>query len=306
MLFLSTYMAALEAGMLALDPTEVREETRLIVGDLSYVTVPWLEKLTGADMVVSALEAPMTTPALLRMHLHHGAVLVQRKHRTDLVSSLDVRLKASLAKMRAFGARQPQCVLLFIGVLTCDRDGKAMIDGQDVHRNFWSVYAGLAVWIKHGGVVEPPLSRATLFPDWVKFKVRHIADMNAHPRKDVIQVADPVYEVDPDDPVQELVLVKDWRATMMQCPGWGIARVNALRNLMLKDKVPDTLITALDYVTSGKITAVPGFGQYLIDNTCKWLGIAKNSQIQYKEAANAKSKPVGAAVARPKPRNRRA
>jgi hypothetical protein len=285
--------------MLFVDPSEVREDTRLVIGELEYQIVPGLEELTGADLMISALSAPASTEQLIRMHLHHNAILVQRKHRTDLVSSLGDRLKFSIFRMRAFGARQSQCMLLFIGVLTCDRNGQAVIDGQGTGHPYWSVYSGLSTWIKHGGVIEPPLSRANLFPDWVRFKVRHIADSNQIPVKEFMPRSELAYEIDPDDPVQELVLIKDWRQTVLCCPGWGIKRVNALRELMIHDKAPDTLLSAIQYMTSDKALQIPGVGKYLVDKAIQWSG----KEVVYGKTTK---RSVAPPVARAKPRDRRA
>lgn len=258
--------------MIFVDPSEVRDDTRLDLGTLEFITTPGLEECTGADIMVSPLAAPATTRPLLHMHIRKGAVLVQRKHRLDLVSSLEGRLKASLFRMRSCGARQGQCLLLFIGVLTCDHDGMAMIDGQPTFRSFWSVYAGLSTWNKYGGCVEPSLSRASLFPDWARMKERHILEAYENPVREFVEPVEAVYEVDPADPVQELVQIKDWRRTAMCCPGWGITRINQLRALMLEDGAADTLMAAVNYMTHPELVKkrIKGIGPSLFKKARKW------------------------------------
>lgn len=258
--------------MIFIDPSEVRDDTRLYLGELKFVIAAGLEDYTGADMMISPLTAPASSETLIQMHIRAGAVLVQRKHRMDLVSSLGKRLKKSIAKMRASGARQGQCLLLFIGVLTCDHDGEACIDGQPTHRNYWQVYMGLSTWIKYGGCIEPALSRAGLFPEWAEMKERHVIEAYRLPVKEFVADPEEVYEIEPDDPLQELVMVKDWRRTAMCCPGWGVKRINALRQLMLADGSKDTLMAAINYMTQPKLIAgrIKGIGPTLHIAARKW------------------------------------
>lgn len=258
---------------LFLDPSEVRERTKAVFGDLEYTVVPDLEMMTGADMMVSVYNAPATTRKLIQMHLKNKALLVQRKHRMDLVHSLNSRLKSSLIRMRSLGARPGQCLLLFIGNLSCGKDGNALIDGVRTGRNFWSVYAGLSVWIKYGGAVEPSLPKAHMLPDWVKMKWRHIQESVDVPVKEFIVEVDPLYQVDSNDPIQELVMVRDWRRAAMCIPGWGAKRVTTLSDVMKQDGCQLTLLNALDYMTTmDKAIRIPGVGKSLVDATRRWIG----------------------------------
>lgn len=302
--------------MIFIDPSELRADTRLHLGDLDYTVISDLEEVTGADCMISAWNAPANTPRLIELHIQHKALLVQRKHKFDLIASLDERLKSSLYKMRATGAKQAQCILLFIGVLTCDRDNHAVIDGQDTGRSFWSVHAGLSVWNKYGGVVEPFLSRATLFPDWVRMKQSHVQDTLNSPTKEFSKEIDNLYDIEADDPVQELILVKDWRRTVSTCPGWGKKRIDALRGLMVNDKVKQGLLPAIYYMTTlEQASRIRGVGQSLVTSAITWSGITESMRVNIgtnlvktkggEHAKTKRKKRVEAPVSRANPYNRR-
>ena len=246
-----------ENQMIFVDFTEVREESRLSLGNVKVKIAPDLEALTGADIMISGLNMPATSELLIRKHIEAKALLIQRKHRMDMVASIGDRMRKSIAKMRATGAHQSQCVLLLIGILTCDRDGKAVIDGQNTGRDYWAVNAGLSVWTKYGGVVEPPLSKVSLIPEWLKMKERHVKEIIAIPTKEFIPTPDTMRVVDRDDPLQELVIVKDWRGTAICCPGWGTKKVNALHHALKEISGEDepTLLEAMAWMSDHKLGA---------------------------------------------------
>ena len=265
-----------ENEMIFVDFTEVREESRLFLGDIKVKIAPDLEALTGADLMISGLSMPATSEMLIRKHIAAKALLVQRKHRMDLISSLGDRLKKSIAKMRATGARQSQCVLLFIGILTCDREGKAVIDGQKTGRDYWSVHAGMDTWVKYGGVVAPPLSKASLIPAWLLMKERHVKETIAIPKKDFILTPDILRIVENDDPLQELVVIKDWRQTILCCPGWGIKKVQALYHALKEISGDDepTLLEAMAWMSDEKLgSSIPGVGKGLVKKARDWMGL---------------------------------
>ena len=265
-----------EHEMIFVDFTEVREESRLSLGDVKVTIAPDLEALTGADLMISGLTMPATSEVLIRKHIESKALLIQRKHRMDLVSSLGDRLKKSIAKMRAFGASQSQCVLLFIGVLTIDREGNAKIDGQATGRDYWSILAGMDTWVKYGGVVAPPLSKASLIPKWLLMKERHVKETIAVPRKDLILTPDILRVVENDDPLQELVVIKDWRQTVLCCPGWGVKKVQALYHALKELSGDDepTLIEAMAWMSDEELgSSIPGVGKGLVKKARDWMGL---------------------------------
>ena len=265
-----------ENQMIFVDFTEIREESRLSLGNVKVKVTPDLEALTGADIMISGLSMPATSEMLIQKHIDAKALLVQRKHRMDMVASIGDRMRKSIAKMRATGAHQSQCVLLLIGILTCNREGKAVIDGQQTGRDYWSVNAGLSTWTKYGGVVEPPLSKASLIPGWLLMKERHVKETITTPVKEFIPAPDVMRVVDRDDPLQELVMVKDWRGTAICCPGWGTKKISALYYALKEVSGEDepTLLEAMAWMSDHELVgSIPGIGKGLVNKARNWMGL---------------------------------
>lgn len=256
---------------------EVRE-----IRSLELRIVPELEEWTGADLMISPLTLPVTK-VLLNKHLERGAILVQIKRGHDLVASiLDSRLNASLAKMHLAGARQSQCLLLFVGNLF-NADGKCVINGTEVkmygERPYWQVYAAMSKWWKRGGVVEQ-LPRFDMMADWARMTERHLKEMLDD---DHIQVFpdDRFYLADANDPLQELELVTDWRRTLASIPGLGPKRIEALYKAMQEcsEYSVMSLLQALVWVTTYEFAKQAGIGAGLVDKVRHWIGIDEGFEL---------------------------
>ena len=259
--------------MVILDPTEADSDTRLpsIPGAITW---PGLEAMTGADLLLSALDAPASTETLIRKHITAGALLVQRKSGADLVHSLGDRLNSSLARMHeAAPRRSAQHVLLFTGRLTCDPDGQALIDGHDTMQKFWPVQAGLARWGDRGGVVETLPSDA-MIPAWVEMRLKHLKEYAT--REGATKLVYPPNELPmdppaPDDPLQLPIAVRDGRVVLAQLRGIGPKLAERIweytgRNL-------GWALTLLTDTGSPEIHKIPGIGVTTIHNIRQQLGL---------------------------------
>lgn len=265
------------------DPDENQVVAKCREAGLEIIISPQLEAMTGADFVISPLSVPFV-PALLKEHIAAGAVLVQMKRGLDLSSSVVDRMPASLARMHAVGARNSQCSLLFIGVLTCDVNGEGKINNQPIQnfngQSYWVVVSAMEKWMERGGVVTS-LSRLNLLPDWLILKEKHLKEFHfVEPVHTVYDPTDPLYEVEPDDPLQELVLVKDWRKTLMSFPGIGKTKIEALLSAIAKEHSETgndnavTLGECIEWMTTWSlIRRVPGYGKGIYQNIRKWFGL---------------------------------
>ena len=256
-----------------IDPSETRESSVLgvIPPDVPVHPLPQLEEWSGADMMVTIQPFPATTEMLFRKHVEAGAFLIQRKTGLDLIHSVGERMNTSLSKMRATGARQAQCVLLFIGVLTCNNERYAIVDGRETHANYWGVAAAVSKWNDRGGVVEN-LSRPSLIFDWLKMKARNLMEYRDEPVKTVFPSSPQIYTID-DTPLQIPQLVKDGRVTLATLPGVGAVRATAIweylgRNATLADAL--CLLTNEDSIISKE---VKGIGAKTIQNIRAYLGL---------------------------------
>lgn len=151
--------------MIGYDANEVREGSRLDPIPTA-IKVPELEALTGADLIISPLDIPCTTPTLLLLHVESGALLVQRKTGHDLASSIGDRLLESITKMQEFypQAKCAQWVLLFDGSLTENKhNGQAIIDGRKCTTRdkaeraitYATIERCIFRWVARGGVYFP-------------------------------------------------------------------------------------------------------------------------------------------------------
>ena len=280
-----------------IDPSENRFFTDFSA--LKSVPVAGLEEYTGADFIISPLDLPWV-PIFYQRHIDAGALFVQRKSGMDLPSSVPDRINSSLARMRALpGIHQSQCVLLFIGVMLVDADGKCTIDYRKVDQygadSYWMIQGAISKWSGRGGCYEN-IPKKSLFAEWVNMKARHANEFAAEPVKYVYaekpaMTALPMDENDKSrDPFQELVKVSDWRNTLLTLPGVGPSKVQALFEVLQKNvsyfhdgtRVTDSttctpaLIDALmllsNYKLSKRIKTI-GIGPGVVENVRKWLGI---------------------------------
>jgi hypothetical protein len=182
------------------------------------VIVENLEEITGADIMLSCSEIPVTTKALIKLHVEQGAILVQRKHGHDLSSSVGERLNMSLAKMQSIGATYPQCRLLFVGFMSVDKQGIATINKRETGMQFFHLQGAISKWIDRGGVYES-LPKGSLLHDWCRMKLRHLKEYANYPEKHQL-ASPPRVERDEDeirnsDPLQLLYPVNDARPSTM-------------------------------------------------------------------------------------------
>jgi len=200
-----------------IDPTE-NSKGSLFPGFAGAQEVPFLEELTGADFMVSLEPMPATTEKLVLEHIKRGALLVQRKSGGDIVSSVGTRLNMSLAKMRATGAMQSQCILLYDVEFT---------DPVITHIDFEveHVLAAIYKWNSRGGVSEFVI-KASDIPAWIETKMRHMAEFKKEPVKYVYPDKPEITEI--QGALQLPVAVSDGRITLATFPKMGVKRANDL------------------------------------------------------------------------------
>ena len=188
------------------------------VQELCYF-ISGIEELTGADFVISPLEIPHTSEALIRRHAVKG-LCVQRKDISDLAASLrpdDNRLWNQLLRMRQVS---PLPWLLVIGDLKCNKDGKAILDGRESDWNYSSLQGGLDFWQMRGGFMSW-ISRDSLMADWCNiWHNRLIEKEKAGASWMEFGVVRPV--------PQTLYPVPDVQRTLLTFPGIGADRAEAI------------------------------------------------------------------------------
>lgn len=252
--------------MIFLDASETRTNTTMpdIEG---VVSIPDLEALTGADMMLSLMKAPAITEVLIKRHVANGAILVQRKHGRDLSSSVGERMNKSLAKMIEVGTRCPyQRVLLHVGIMTCSSGDKAVINKQQSRKQWVSVQSAISKWRGRGGTFEY-ISRATLLERWCNIQLRQMQEFKDKPVKKFMAAKPLVQEL--DDFLQVLVPVNDGRVLLACLPGIGAKMTSVLHNEF--EHVYEALcwLTEPTNATTGK--RIKGVGVKTIENVRGYL-----------------------------------
>jgi hypothetical protein len=255
-------------------------ETAADMPDLKYVELPGLEARTGADMMNSPLDNPTpTTNVLLKIHLNAGASLVQIKFDHDLISSIiDGRFKDAQWRMLETGAHYRQCVLLFIGFTSLNKNGKLLINnrrpvdiigGKAKHFDDMKIiHYHKSLWQKRGGRYEEILPRE--LPEWLE---ADLMSTLAEPEKFIYVHRQPMYEEElatEDTPTfierewlasQKLTMVKGLRELLRGVDGIGIKRINAIYQYLGNSKHPQNWYGFHEILTNGEILKVEGVGK---------------------------------------------
>lgn len=184
-----------------------------------------LEQWSGADLMLSRLTMPCKTRALLDKHIDAGAILVQLKVGEDLAASVGDRLNDSLARMRSVTKRTASHWLLFIGVLGCDKEGSATINGYRSRGSlsFATIDGAIVGWMARGGVYYT-LPRIEMLDAWCHAMERRLAAYDAHQYHYAFSQQD--MPDDFDTPLQIPVRVTDARRVLIGFKGLGPETVN--------------------------------------------------------------------------------
>jgi len=254
-----------------IDSSELRPASRLsrhhskLRVNLETEVVKGLEARTGADLLVSKLHAPITTSSLIKMHVEAGAFLVQLKFGSDIASSLGERLKDSLWKMRETGARQAQCIMLFVGQLGVTRGGHATIDGRDdrPRRQYMAVNKAMLKWGLRGGIALN-LTRESYLVEWLGMLEGEVGQVG----EQYWQTHKGMFET--DDVLQPLEKIEDWRPALAAIKGVGPKKASNLREKMLEIGALDTLGQALIWGSASKdarkrLPKIPLWGDVTFD-----------------------------------------
>jgi hypothetical protein len=273
--------------MIGIDATEARVNSRLpsLPG---AVVLDSLEALTGADILISALQAPATTETLLRRHIAAGALLVQRKSGLDLVNSMGEVMNYSLARMWQAGGRQGQNVLLFSGVLSMDASGAAVVDGHTCTSSYWNVVGALGRWNDRGGVVER-VDSDSLIPQWCAMRLKAVEEY-AKPGGGIKSVYPPT-DYPPDlpaqhDPLQLPIPVRDGRLVLAQLAGIGPKLADEI--WLASGKNLGFSLTILTDRGSPDWCKLKGIGVKIIDNIRRQLGLEDTQRLIVEDTGSLK------------------
>ena len=259
--------------MIIVDSSELRKDSTM--PDLDGITISDdLESRTGADFMVSPMEMPITTDTLLQMHIKGGAIFVQRKHGRDLASSIGERMNSSLSRMLKWGAIRPQCVLMFIGILNCNRNNNAVINKQQTGKSYWSILGATQKWVDRGGSFVT-LHRASLIEPWCKMRIRQMQEYRKKHTKEIWPASPEVMANDKF--LQTLQPVYDGRVLLASIPGIGAKAAN-----LLHEEFRGDIAAALCWLSqpySKEKSKVKGIGPKTFESARRYLALDRTMQL---------------------------
>lgn len=263
---------------------DATEKKALSPFKIDFVYSDVLEEYTGADLMITPLTLPIA-PAFLPKHFEAGALLVQIKRGDDLVASVGLRAAKSIGKMVECGTLHSwQRILLYVGTLNASDDGTlAVINGRANSRlgphTYFGTLGTIEKWIERGGVFSS-IPRMDIIPSWMKMKINHILEFSHSPEEIVTAVPDDLYEfkevkIGPSGvPMQKLIVVKDFRVTLMTLPMMGEKRVQSLFSWMQGKGMKMDLFTALSCLQDPEIVReVPLLNNSVCQKVRAYLGL---------------------------------
>lgn len=296
-------------GQIYIDSSENRTDSKtgkaLRLGKIEFQDLPWIEKETGADMIISAFDDMPLAPATVRFHLESGkCVLVQIKWGADLLSSINQRMSESISRMIKVAPKTYQRILLPVGYyFRSPADGKILVGErkQTAENPFilwqksypahnWKAYqTAMRRWTLRGGVIIPTVKDETDFIQWIDGMSVDLAEL--HQLADSYPVQARLYDdgeslassYDPEsDPFQIIKPVDDARTMIASIPGFGPTMVNRLSaGIAKKFGRPDGIATGAEMIEfisklSSMRWKIAGLGDKRLDNAKAWLGLEEN------------------------------
>jgi len=306
-----------------IDNSELRSTSRMPIIS-GAKTSKILEALTGADVMVSTKSFPANTPAQITKHIQAGAILIQFKFGSDLISSItDERVNIALARMLEAGTRhQYQRMIISCGMYLPDlstgktlvgkvvkqSNGKVVIVWRDTqpeieYRALATVRRRIAM---RGGVFSNLTCDAEVPGELVSME-SDLKFLSGQPIKSLLHLKQfPPDPPDPDDPLQLPVEVKDWRRVIAGFRGIGPKRAGDLWGALLDhnaetaerhgrpvegDGVEPTLMQAFAWITKwlrGRGEIFPrkahGWGKGTIKSVREQLGMCDGMELNVRVA----------------------
>jgi len=261
--------------MIFIDPTETTTQSKLPEAVVrAGVVLSGLERMTGADFLISPLSSPTlkkASPApihkiALQKHTQTG-LLVQRKDGNDLLSSIN-KLTSILARMLEWAGLLPPW-LLVVGEFEKSKQGKVIANGRASKWN-WSSYVGaLDSWqLKGGGLTILP--RESDVPGWVN---------DWHNSRLSKTIDDPDRLVN-KSPVS-VTLSDEWWSFLAVLPGIGPKKARVLADwLPVSFQRPAWALEYLSDLSNLKYERPKGFGRGTFETIHKFLMLQPDEMLQ--------------------------
>lgn len=285
-----------------LDTSEAKSNSLTLKNiDISQFTiVNGLERLTGADMMVSPVDnlPNPITQTLAKKHIIEGASLIQIKFGQDMIASiLDGRINEAIDRMLSLNAMTWQCLVLEVGIFS-EKNGKLLINKSPAYgiKKYWNYLTAKQMYIKRG-ITMVSIPGGRYLAPWIEAEAKSIQNSLDRPVEAVYPFSPLFYEEDVTprnhesvandktlnpflrewNDMQRLKIVNDIRLTFRTIPGVGDELATRIYNYICGVPLGEgcSFYDFIGIVASEDILKVEGIGKTKLDRIKKWLGEGK-------------------------------
>jgi hypothetical protein len=246
--------------MILIDPNEAPYLPSALM-QMQHRVLSSLEERTGADIVLSVWEAPVTTDSLAWQHVRRG-VGYQLKRGEDLVASIkDGRAMYQLARMLTSFS---ECWGVWIGVPAAERYQGIDMNLAGLMFPYKAYLSHVRNWQRAGGMWLE-LDPICLFERWVEDELKRMS--TDEPSR---LLRKPQVNLLPLTPQEE---------TLATFPMLGPTRARSIWNHMKAHDVDRTLTQALVWLSDGFATRVEGIGKGVVKAARRHLGLREHEEL---------------------------
>lgn len=221
-----------------IDPDEQKSTSLFPSGfsspDISILKCRGLEKLTGADFVISSLPVKVQA-ATLDWHLEDGTIFVQRKSGYDFLSFDS--LKKAISRVQKHDIPPWQFVFLLIGNYQEAKDGRLFVGKSQPHgQTTYKTYIKLKAKLRTRGASLDWIETEQQLEKWIIAQFETIDEAKLNKKVEIFSKSEKPKE-ERDHIFQDAIEIGegDWRYLFLAgVPGVGIKTVNSIREYCLQ------------------------------------------------------------------------
>lgn len=217
-----------------IDPDETKRTSLFPNLSLNTLECSGLEKLTGADFVISSLPVKVQA-GTLNWHLKDGTIFVQRKSGYDFLSFDS--LKHAISRVQKCNIPPWQFIFLLIGNYQEAKDGQLFVNKRQPYgQTTYKTYIKLKAKLRTRGASVDWIESESQIEQWIEAQFDTIQDAkrdgkietfskSSKPKEERDHIFQDAVEISEDDP-RHLLLAG--------LPGVGIKTVNNIREYCLE------------------------------------------------------------------------
>lgn len=278
-----------------IDPDELKNTSLISDAIPDTIPCPGLESLTGADFAISRIPLPLQE-STLSIHIKKRTLFVQRKSGYDILSFDN--LKRAIARMKAVGIPQQQCLLLLIGRDWQDDNSLLRVEGSKPYgETTYKTFIKLkAKWRFRGGVIDW-LNNIEQLSEWIEAQAEALDDVENEGKREIYPDRQlPIFE--PDDIFQGVEEIPRDDIRHLMCSGlhgFGPKLANAVLDYSAEEFQSSLGIYYLKLLTDEDVKGkavhnIKGWGNKSRTNLRNLLALPKGINIGFEHLDNDEGK----------------